>query len=75
MQIGPIGSREDTLIAFLTDDGVYLRTGCFWGTIKKFRSNLAETHKQNEHEKEYLAALELVVIHAKLWTPKQETKE
>ena len=36
IQIGPIGSRLDYLSAFMTNKGIFLRTGCFFGSIKDF---------------------------------------
>ena len=71
--IGPIGSREDYLLAFITDQGLRLHTGCFcYGTVEQFRANLARDHGNNVHGQEYAAALDLAIKHAELWTPKAE---
>lgn len=67
--IGPIGSRSDYLNAILTDHGLYLKTGCFFGTRDEFVKSLDDTHKGNEHAREYRAALTLIEAHAALWTP------
>ena len=47
--IGPIGSRNDYLLAFLTDAGVMIQAGCFLGTRSKFELQLASTHGDNKH--------------------------
>ena len=69
LQIGPIGSRSDWMIAFVTDHGVRLRTGCFFGTVDQFRARL--TNSDDMTREEYTAALGLVEAHARLWTPKE----
>jgi hypothetical protein len=70
-QCGPIGSRSDYLLAFLTDAGVMLTTGCFHGTVAEFEEKLAAEHEMNDHAIEYYAALKMIEVHAKLWTPKE----
>lgn len=67
--IGPLGSRSDYLKAFLTDHGLYLKTGCFFGTRDAFVQAVVDMHKDNEHAREYRAALTLIEAHAALWTP------
>ena len=73
-QIGPIGSRCAYLTVFLTDKGIHLRTGCFFGPIEEFRKALESTHDGNVHGKEYAAALDLILKHAELWMPGEEPK-
>ena len=73
LMIGPIGSRSDYFLAYLTDAGVYLQTGCFFGSVEKFSEKCIEAHGDNEHAQEYAAALELIACHARLWAP--DTKE
>ena len=68
-QIGPLGSRCAYLVAFVTDAGVFVRTGCFWGTLDAFRAAVVNTHGENEHAQEYAAAAALIEAHARLWTP------
>ena len=65
--VGPIGSRQDVLAAFLTEKGVYLRAGCFFGTVDQFRAKLEGEHGDNVHGKEYTAALGLVLAHYESW--------
>ena len=65
--IGPIGSRSDTLMAFVTDQGLRLKTGCFLGSMENFREKLISEHDTNIHRDEYEAALLLIEKHAALW--------
>ena len=67
--LGPIGSRCDYFSAYLTDKGIYLRAGCFFGTVAEFIDKLEREHGTNEHGREYRAALALIECHARLWTP------
>ena len=68
--IGPIGSRSDYFTAYLTDKGLRLRAGCFFGTRDDFVEKLDAEHGYNVHGAEYRAALGLIAVHAALWTPK-----
>ena len=73
LQMGPIGSRSDYLLAFLTDKGIYIKTGCFEGTLEEFQTAVRETHGAiGTHAEEYAAALVLIGMHAQLWMPKAE---
>ena len=72
--VGPIGSQQDVLAAFLTEKGVYLRAGCFFGTVEQFRAKLEGEHGDNVHGKEYTAALGLVLAHYEAW-PATVTEE
>ena len=69
--IGPIGSRSDYFTAYLTDKGLRLRAGCFFGTRDDFVEKLDAEHGDNVHGAEYRAALGLIAVHAALWTPKE----
>ena len=71
-QIGPIGSRCAQFVSYITEAGVLLNAGCFWGTVDEFRAKLADTHGDNEHAQEYKAALVMVAAHASIWTPKED---
>ena len=75
LMIGPIGSRSDYFTAYMTDAGVYLRTGCFFGSVDKFRAALKGEHGDSEHAHEYAAALELIACHARLWAPEVEATQ
>jgi len=59
IQIGPIGSRQDTLTVFRTDKGLRLQTGCFYGDSDTFLMKVMDTHGTNQHAKNYRNALEL----------------
>ena len=71
IQIGPIGSESRYFIAYLTDAGLMLKAGCFFGTRDEFLAKLEDTHGDNEHAEEYRAALLLIDAHARIWTPKE----
>ena len=60
------------MFAWLTESGLRIQAGCFFGTRDEFTAQLAETHGANEHAQEYTAALVLIDMHAKLWTPAAE---
>ena len=72
IQISPIGSRSDFLTAYITDNGIFVKTGCFFGTIESFKEALKNTHGDNAHAEEYLVAIALIDTHAKIYTPKGE---
>jgi uncharacterized protein YjbI with pentapeptide repeats len=60
LRIGPIGSRMDNLTAFFTHRGVYLNTGCFFGTLEEFREALRVKHPTGVAASNYAAALALI---------------
>ena len=70
MQIGPIGSRSDFLLAFITDASVQIKAGCFTGTVDEFLAAVEKEHADNTHAAEYRAAVAFIQKHAELWTPK-----
>lgn len=65
--IGPIGSRDDYLSAWLADAGVMVTAGCFHGTLDEFRAAVEATHGNNEHGREYAAAIAMIEAHAAVW--------
>ena len=69
LMIGPIGSRSDYFTAYITDAGVFLRAGCFFGSVDEFGDKCIQSHGDNEHAQEYAAALALIECHARLWAP------
>jgi len=71
MQISPIGSRSDFLVAYITDKGIFLKTGCFFGTIENFKLATQKTHGENEYAEEYSAALSLIEVHKKIYMQKK----
>ena len=68
-QIGPIGSRCAYLVSYMTDQGIKVRAGCFFGSLDEFISAVLETHGINEHRLEYDAAVQMIKSHAAIWTP------
>ena len=73
--LGPIGSRCDYFTAYLTDKGIYLRAGCFFGSVAAFTDRLEREHGTSEHGQEYRAALTLIECHARLWTPDESASQ
>ena len=73
LMIGPVGSRSDYLTAYVTDAGVRVRAGCFFGSLDAFRAAVAKTHGDSNHGREYAAAISLIETHAAIWTPAVET--
>ena len=67
--IGPIGSRGDYIQTWITDYGLMISAGCFFGTKAEFESKLTDEHGDNVHGNEYRAALVIIDKHAELWTP------
>jgi len=67
IQIGPIGSRSDYLVAYMTDAGIHIKAGCFFGTRDEFIAAVAAEHGDNEHGREYTAAIAFIDAHAALW--------
>jgi len=67
IQISPLGKDERQLMAFDTDNGICLITGCFTGGIKEFKAALKAKHGTNLIAKEYLLAVNLIENHFKLW--------
>ena len=70
--LGPIGSRCDDLTAYLTDVGVQVRAGCFFGTLEAFRAAVVAEHSDNNHGREYMAAITMIEAHASIWTPTKD---
>jgi hypothetical protein len=62
LSIGPIGSRKDYLQVFVTDKQIVFKVGCFSGSCEEFKAQIKRTHKDNEHGKNYLAAIEFVSV-------------
>ena len=61
LKIDCIGSRKGCTYFFKTLSEIYVRCGCFFGTIADFESKVNETHANNEqYKKEYLEAIKYV---------------
>ena len=70
LRINSLGSRNDELFLWLTDEGPFVRAGCFWGTLEEFEVAVKKKHGDNEHAREYVAALALFRVHVELWGDK-----
>ena len=61
LKIDRIGSRRGCTYFFKTLSEIYVRCGCFFGTIAEFEKRVNETHQNNEqYRKEYLEAIKYV---------------
>ncbi len=61
LKIDRIGSRKGCTYFFKTLSEIYVRCGCFFGTIEEFENKVKKTHKDNEqYFNEYLKAIEYV---------------
>lgn len=57
-------------MAYSTDKGIRVQTGCFFGTMEEFIAAVKNKHGKNSHAKEYQAAANLIKLHFKLWVKK-----
>jgi len=62
IQIGLIGSRNAMLT--VSRNG-FAATGCFCGTLERFRSAVREKHAGTSHETVYVAALDCAIAYFK----------
>ena len=46
LQISPIGSRDDVLLVYITNQGLLFQAGCFFGNEEQFIASIAETHRE-----------------------------
>lgn len=61
IKIDRIGSRQGCTYFFKTLSQIYVRCGCFFGTIEKFEAEVNETHKNHDkYRKEYLEAIKYI---------------
>jgi len=72
--IGPIGSRSDYCTVYLTDGGVCVQAGCFFGTLAGFAAAVEKTHRDSARGREYRAMIDLARVHAECWMPDAESK-
>jgi hypothetical protein len=59
IRINNIGSRGDGCYVFNCKDGLFVRCGCFFGTVDKFIEQVERNHKGAKHEKTYKLAIDL----------------
>ena len=61
IKIDRIGSRKGCTYFFKPLSQIYVRCGCFFGTIEKFEAQVNETHKDNDkYRQEYLEAIKYI---------------
>ena len=58
--IGPIGSRAGYTHFYRTDKGVYVKCGCFFGTVDEFASKVTDTHGDNKYASQYRKFIDFV---------------
>lgn len=64
LAIDNIGSRHDTTTFFKTStDEIYVKCGCFYGSIDEFLSKVETTHGTNKYGNEYRLACKLAELH------------
>ena len=61
--IGPIGSRKAYTQIYRTDNGVYVKCGCFFGTLGEFAVKVHETHGGTQYEVDYNNLISYVKMH------------
>lgn len=59
--IDRIGSELRKTYFLKAEEGYFVRAGCFFGTLDKFKEQVHETHRGNIHETTYRMACELAV--------------
>lgn len=62
---GPIGSRNDKLLAVETEKGLIFQTGCFFGTKEELLAAVESTHRGTRHERDYKLAIEFLETYLK----------
>ena len=60
--VGNIGSRQGYTIIYNTDKGIFVKCGCFFGTIVEFEAKVEQKHKGTRHERDYKALVEFAKI-------------
>jgi hypothetical protein len=71
--VGTIGSRDDYLMAFITQNGVVIRAGCYLGALEEFAAEVEKTYPaESLHGKQYRLAVQLVRNWAASLMPAEE---
>ena len=63
LTVGPLGSRSAYTQIYRTDKGVYVKCGCFFGTIDEFAEKVKKTHAGNMYERDYKALIDYAKAH------------
>ena len=61
--IGPIGCRQGITYITKTKQGIYVRCGCFYGTIEEFIATVEEKYGNDRHGMAYKAAIAFIKAH------------
>lgn len=54
-----VGRRNDCITFYLSDNEIYVKTGCFHDTLTEFKKAVKSTHKGSIYEKEYNNCIKL----------------
>ena len=60
--VGPIGSRNGYTTIYHTDKGIFVRCGCFRGSLNEFSKKVKKTHGESKHAKDYLTLIDFVKV-------------
>jgi hypothetical protein len=60
--VNGIGSRNDGCTVYNFEDGIHVRSGCWFGTKDEFQEQVFKVHGENRHAKEYTLAVQLAEI-------------
>lgn len=67
LTVGPLGSRNDMMMALITSAGLRIECGCFCGTLDEFKAAVEKNHAENpRHRDEYLAVVRMIKTWAKV---------
>jgi len=68
LQVGPIGSRNDWLVVYRTDQGLRFDAGCQRQIDREtFERRLQDAHGDRPHGQEYRAALTFIDALGEIW--------
>jgi len=59
IRINNIGSRVDGCYIYNFETGMYVRSGCFFGTLDEFMQAVNSKHSDTKFERQYKLAVEL----------------
>jgi uncharacterized protein YjbI with pentapeptide repeats len=64
-KFGPIGSRNDNLLALQTEGGLLFQTGCFFGTKEELLAAVESTHGDSKYGRDYKLAVDFLETYLK----------
>ena len=79
-EVGPIGSRSDRLVVWLTEGHIYVVAGCWHSGdaedgLTALEARVSAVHGDSEHGVQYLAAIDYLRTHVALWADAVEREE